>query len=437
MSARWLWLAAAAAADDEPVPSCGAEMMRDAGCAAGFTSCLLQCRDSSAGELRWPDTELAVAPNTRSLVRGASPGAATADAAAFPGRITVSSAASLVLQRARIVGQQDWHGGALSAHEGSDVTISFAAFVGNTADHRGGAIWLGPAGNLSVISSLFMRNSAQFGGAIHVGAGGRVTILSSRFVANVAAIQGAALQASSGSALSVSDTTFQDNAAEEGGGVDAESSFLMVRSCSFLNNTAAALPTPIGSAIRVRAPRSTLIVDTRFEPLAAHCVELDGALADCDVHPPSTCGVGHGCSYEDFSLTCTACPTPLFGDGRTCQPCPNPVREAADGGLSGLCACKPGYYGSATTKPGRNCTVCPDRPGFSGACPGGARSPDGIAPLFPRPGFWMEDVDTALGQELVSGQAELVCPADFCLGWSADLQVTPKASEDEEEVRFQ
>jgi len=45
----------------------------------------------------------------------------------------------------------------------------------------------------------------------------------------------------------------------------------------------------------------------------------------------------------------------------------------------------------------------------------------------------MEDVDTELGQELVFGQAELVCPADFCLGWSADLGVTPNESEEEEE----
>lgn len=382
---------------------------------------LLQCVGAAGdGSLEWPseasetDGSFVLASGSEWLIRGVSPGVATARGAAFPSRISVESTAVLVLQRTRMQGLADWHGGALATHEGSDVTIAFSAFVDNRADHTGGAIWVGPRSSLRIERTVFERNSAQFGGAVHAGNDASVDVDSSTFLSNRAQMHGAALHATSGAVLTVTHTTFVRNSAEEGGAVDAEQSTLSVAFCNFSNNTATG-PVPIGSAVRVRSPLSTLIVDTEFRPLAAHCVELDGTLADCSAHPPTTCGIGRFCTYEKFSLRCNDCPAPLFGNGVTCQACGNTEREAANGGA---CTCKTGYYGSVG-----ECATCPARPGFVGACPGGDLAADGIAPLFPRPGFWMENAEMALSR------AELVCPVDYCLGWSADLELEAKADE--------
>ena len=303
-------------------------------------------------------------------------------------------------------GLVDWHGGALSARDNSNLTVVFSEFVDNEADHTGGAIWIGQGCVVQITRTGFERNRAGIGGAIHTWTGAYVVIESSIFQSNEAGTYGAALYAKSGTMLTITETTFVHNSAEEGGGIYADESVLSVTSCNFTNNTAS-LST--GSAVRTRSPVSTLIVDTGFFPLAQHDVELDGTVADCTAHPPTTCGIGHSCTYERFSLRCSLCPAPLFGDGVTCETCGNAEREAANGGAW---ACKPGYYGTTG-----KCMACPARPGFVGACPGGGHSPDGIAPLFPRPGFWMENREMALST------AELVCPVDYCLGWSTDLDL--------------
>eukprot|EP01046_Picozoa_sp_COSAG06_P088246 COSAG06_NODE_34673_length_471_cov_0.760753_1_plen_126_part_10 len=44
---------------------------------------------------------------------------------------------------------------------------------------------------------------------------------------------------------------------------------------------------------------------------------------------------------------------------------------------------------------------------------------------------WMENVEMALSH------SELVCPADYCLGWSADLGLEPKEEDQEEEEQVE
>lgn len=419
-----LWLAAYGSGSEETPPLEPEEDRSWPPCGSSSESGrVLQCV-GDADVLEWPRVanttgSFVVASGSEWLVRGVSPGASAVRSTAFPLRITLESAAVLVLQRTRMQELSDWHGGALSAHEGSDLTVAFCGFVDNRADHTGGAIWIGPRAAVHIDRTVFERNRAQFGGAVHASSGASVVVEEATFVSNEAQMHGAALHVTNGAVLTVTQTAFARNSADEGGAIDAEEATLSVMSCNFSNNTATG-PVPIGSAVRVRSPLSTLIVDTEFTPLAAHCVELDGSLADCSAHPPTTCGIGRFCTYRQFSLQCSVCPAPLFGDGISCRACGNAEREAAHGGA---CTCKPGYYGRVG-----ECATCPARPGFVGACPGGG--PDGIAPLFPRPGFWMENIEMALSR------AELVCPADYCLGWSADLELEEQAGQREVEQSY-
>ena len=158
-----LWLAAYGSGSEETPPLEPEEDRSWPPCGSSSESGrVLQCV-GDADVLEWPRVanttgSFVVASGSEWLVRGVSPGASAVRSTAFPLRITLESAAVLVLQRTRMQELSDWHGGALSAHEGSDLTVAFCGFVDNRADHTGGAIWIGPRTAVHIDRTVFERN---------------------------------------------------------------------------------------------------------------------------------------------------------------------------------------------------------------------------------------------------------------------------------------
>ena len=156
--------------------------------------------------------------------------------------------------------------------------------------------------------------------------GGSVAMHTVIFISNEAPV-GGAVTVTPGGTFDIDTSVFQGNwAAARGGGVATEQASISVSNCTFDDNSAGGL----GAALHIDQPPSVQIADSTFEPFApgAGSVFIGGQLAGCDEHP---CGLGFGCSYSQYSLTCTRCSsTTASTDGKACRACNPGTGPSAD-----------------------------------------------------------------------------------------------------------
>jgi hypothetical protein len=120
----------------------------------------------------------------------------------------------------------------------STVNISNTNFVGNTASANSGAGAISAGGgNLSVITSTFIGNSASQGGVIYNNSTA-ITITNSTFYNNSASDAGGAVYnlTVSGSGFIIENSTFHNNTAGRGGAIVNES-VIILRNSTIYGNT--------------------------------------------------------------------------------------------------------------------------------------------------------------------------------------------------------
>ena len=130
-------------------------------------------------------------------------------------------------------------GGAI--HNTGKLTITSSNFSGNksTPGYGGGALYNADAGNLSIIDSSFIGNSASKGGAINNHRNGETSVKSSSFVGNSAREDGGAIRNSHNADISIVNSNFTRNSAEKGGGIGVfRGGEATLTHLSLVNNTA-------------------------------------------------------------------------------------------------------------------------------------------------------------------------------------------------------
>ncbi len=114
---------------------------------------------------------------------------------------------------------------------------------------------------------IFSGNQGSSGGVIAITSGSNVTIESCVFRSNIAFADGGALFISGASVFAV-NSTFSDNLAHSGGAVLLNNASLMIRNCSFVNNSAsgegASSASGSGGAITILYSSSITILDCLF-----------------------------------------------------------------------------------------------------------------------------------------------------------------------------
>ncbi len=213
--------------------------------------------------------------------------------------------------------------------------VAGSEFSNNTASSGGGgAIYLQES-NTSVVSSVFVDNTARFGGAIHVDDWDFMTpttveVIGSRFIANEATVSGGGIMIEE--PISVTDTEFVANVATTGGGgAFGRATYVGV---TFANNTAPTgrgLYAPSGAQMTLRnvvAWPDTLVATSMFldhsctpniaqaftsdgwiklvaDPFAPADLDLDGR-TEFYLDPSSPCvDIGGTVSEFDWSVETT------------------------------------------------------------------------------------------------------------------------------------
>ncbi len=158
-------------------------------------------------------------------------------------------------------------GGAISSWTDTIITIDQTAFTGNSARSQGGAVYLS-SNTLTVTASEFVSNTAQNGGAIYASNVDSATIGDTTFTGNSASDGNGGALASQYSPVTVTASTFVTNSAtDRGGAVFGNSSALTITGSDLINNTAtqggavglvyAAVLTLTGSALTGNSASST------------------------------------------------------------------------------------------------------------------------------------------------------------------------------------
>ena len=249
-------------------------------------------------------------------------------------------------------------------------SMKYVTWSNNFAAHNGGATWLGSGGHV-IENTIYDSNSVgdQKGGAIfmitNVGVQCVASITATTFSNNVG-VEGGAVYVGENTVATMSQVTFIANEALSIGGsiCNVNNGALDLTGGTFTGNTARGQ----AGAVYMSMPVSVKILDSSFSPLetGAGTVYLAGVQAGCSVNP---CAAGNSCSYDDYSITCTACPASTYSaDGRTCALCP-----AGQGPNAEQTACAACAAGSSSAN--GICTVdaaaCP----AVVACPSPAPSP--------------------------------------------------------------
>jgi predicted outer membrane repeat protein len=125
-------------------------------------------------------------------------------------------------------------GGAIFNDSPGNLSIQTSTLQGNsTSNGRGGAIW--NAASLIVNQDTLAYNSAYYGGGLADDIGGVAEVLNSTFVHN-SAFGGGGLALSG--TVNISNTTFSANSAFGGGGTLVQAGTLLVLNSTFYTNTA-------------------------------------------------------------------------------------------------------------------------------------------------------------------------------------------------------
>eukprot|EP01043_Picozoa_sp_COSAG02_P074241 COSAG02_NODE_14777_length_1237_cov_1.283831_1_plen_357_part_10 len=189
----------------------------------------------------------------------------------------------------------DGSGGAIYANQSASIDIQHSSFVGNSADY-GGAIFADQRASIDIQHSSFVGNSAGgSGGAIYV-------VYAYRSVS-----------------IDIQHSSFVGNSAQDGGAIHADHrTSIDIQHSSFVGNSAPAG----GDHIFANVPVRFFVFNTTFDPFvraSAESVSLN-VLAGCEQY---SCSRGFGCTYTNYSLACSICPSGLIApDGIRCTPCP-------------------------------------------------------------------------------------------------------------------
>eukprot|EP01043_Picozoa_sp_COSAG02_P052433 COSAG02_NODE_5647_length_4153_cov_5.533300_1_plen_1278_part_10 len=226
---------------------------------------------------------------------------------------------------------------AIFVHENARVSLRKSAFIGNRLEHGGAAMWVEINAHVNVTECAFVGNVAHFAGAIFAhGMGGHthLQVTRSAFVHNVATIVGGLIS---------------------GGAIKTDYVSLHLTDSTFIGNWGF-----MGWHMHTNGPTEFFVYNTSFDPFerGTHFSLYLDVLAGCDIYP---CPVGFGCSYENYSLSCTPCPGSLISrDGIRCElpyTCP-PGKECAvvDGCVdaSQCSTCKNGTVSDGSGE----CTPC-------------------------------------------------------------------------------
>ena len=131
-------------------------------------------------------------------------------------------------------------GGAISAIDGSRITIDSSCYSNNTGRY-GGVIYMDRYASITVCNSSFENNEAgSSGGVVYASSSISITVGNSSFENNEAGGNGGVVYASSSSSITVGNSSFENNEAGGSGGFvyASSSSSILVGNSSFENNEA-------------------------------------------------------------------------------------------------------------------------------------------------------------------------------------------------------
>jgi hypothetical protein len=188
--------------------------------------------------------------------------------------------------------------------------------------------------------TMFRENKALWsrGGAIHMLNGGSLSVKSCAFVRNEATSSG------SGGAICVRALGYNSAAR-----LDRWPVALAIDGSTFVENVAPSM----ADHVYTEEMSMVKIYNVSFAPFTSggsKSVQIAGTMAGCETHK---CSKGFGCSYSNYSLSCSACPAGTVSkDGILCSLCrpgeqPNSAQTDCE-------KCPPKTY----SKMGTKCQVC-------------------------------------------------------------------------------
>ena len=135
-------------------------------------------------------------------------------------------------------------GGVIYSDTDASFHIAYCSFIINAATTDGGVIYAYEGdykGNFTIISSVFIKNTATIGGVVYYGYKGNLTITSSTFISNTATSGGVIYSTTADASFHITYSTFIGNVATNGAGgvvyINHGGTFYIANS-SFTNNKA-------------------------------------------------------------------------------------------------------------------------------------------------------------------------------------------------------
>ena len=135
-------------------------------------------------------------------------------------------------------GNTGYDGGAIYISDGSNITMNGNLFVGNHAEHNGGAICAIQSELRVNERTSFINNSAAIAGGMFCQQGKLIVSNGNIFLGNHAEVIGGAIFAAESEVLVNKKASFIKNSAAEAGGMFCQQCKLTVSSASFVNNSA-------------------------------------------------------------------------------------------------------------------------------------------------------------------------------------------------------
>ncbi|MCH2135389.1 MAG: hypothetical protein MK101_02275 [Phycisphaerales bacterium] len=134
-----------------------------------------------------------------------------------------------------------YYGAGTYIEQNSTVTMAGSQYISNTAQVRGGGIYLQPfaSAQLNWTGGLMQSNAASRGGGLHVSDAASATITDVVFMNNTSSIHGAGIASFEDSEVSLDGCSLEGNFCPSGGAIYMWESMLTLQGgCSFTDNTA-------------------------------------------------------------------------------------------------------------------------------------------------------------------------------------------------------
>ncbi len=142
-----------------------------------------------------------------------------------------------VISAGQATGSEDQYGGGMLI--AGSPTVRAVRFIGNTAQEKGGGVYITGSGAPQLLRVELRANNAPFGGGLAVSSGAGATIIDSTFAENTAQFGAGLFSEFIQSSLTILGSTFVANAAQyNGGGVNHYGAGLTIVNSTFSGNTA-------------------------------------------------------------------------------------------------------------------------------------------------------------------------------------------------------